>query len=180
SGWAQRDQNAAVERLDQLTSSNAVTGVAVVLGTVSLGIHQGALSRIIAQIHAGQVDPEYAGRVVAGKWLEKLTENQFEELIRAVTGDNIEHGTSVVDMLHRWSYAGKPLQGSLASFAWQCIGHDIPMRSSTDAWNFDQLAARLAKNEPERGFELMKKLLQRYEISGNYWDPLEPYGDPAF
>jgi hypothetical protein len=180
SGWAQRDQNAAEKRLDQLTSSNAVTGVAIVLGTVSLGIHQGALSRIIAQIHAGRVDPEYAGRVVVGKWLEKLTENQFEELIRAVAGDNFEHGASVVDMLHRWSYAGKPLQGNLASFAWQCIGHDIPIRSSIDAWKFDQLAARLAHDDSQRGFELMKNLLQRYEMSGNSWDPLEPYGDHAF
>ncbi len=180
SGWAQRDQNAAEKRLDQLTSSNAVTGAAVVLGTVGLGIHQGAISRIIAQIHAGRVDPEYAGRVISGKWLEKLTENQFEQLIRAVVGDNFEHGAPVVDMLNLWSHFGKPLQGSLANFAWQCVGHDIPIRSSTDAWDFDQLAARLAQDEPQRGFELLKKLLQRYEMSGNYWDPLEPYGDHAF
>jgi hypothetical protein len=180
SGWAQRDQNAAEERLDQLTSSNAVTGGAIVLGTVSLGIHQGGISRIIAQIHAGRVDPEYAGRVISGKWLEKLTGNQFEELIRAVAGDIFEHGATVVDMLHLWSHCGKPVQGSLANFAWQCVGHDIPLRSSIDGWNFDQLAARLAQIEPKRGFELLKKLVQRYDKNGNYWDPLEPYGDHAF
>jgi hypothetical protein len=179
-GWAKRDHNTAEKRLDQLTSSHAVTGTAIVLGTVSLGIHQGAISRIIAQIQAGRVDPEYAGRVILAKWFEELTENQFEQLIKAVAGDNFEHGATVVDMLNHWSYCGRPMQGSLANFAWQCVGHDISVRSSTDAWHFDQLAARLAQNEPERSFELLKKLLQRYDKNGNYWDPLEPYGDHAF
>jgi hypothetical protein len=180
SGWAKRDQDAAEKRLDQLTSSHAVTGAAIVLVTVSLGIHQGAISRIIDQIQAGRVDPEYAGRMLLSGKLAELTENQFEQLIKAVAGDNFEHGITVIRMLTLWSHFGKPLQGSLANFAWQCVEHNIPIRSASDAWDFDQLTASLAQHDPERGFELLENLVQRDDRNERYWAPLALYGDHAF
>jgi hypothetical protein len=172
-GWAKRDRKTAEERLERLAGSSAVTGEAIILATGWFDPSQSAIDRIRAQIQAGRVDPEYAGQVVlTSRWVDALTENQFEQLLEAVVGDAVEHAAAALDMLNLWLDCGRPLQGSLADFAWQCLEHDPPARSSSDEWNFDRLAAQLTEDDPERGFKLLERIIQRREWNTNRWDPL--------
>jgi len=177
-GWVKRDQEAAESRLDQLSSAHAVTGKAIVLASVRLGASQAAVDRVKTQIQAGCVDPEDIARLLmVRQFMQGLTENQFEQLLKAVAGTTFKHGVAAVDMLGMWLYFERPLQGSLADYAWQCLEHDPLLRSphDHDAWKCDRLAAVLAQDDPERGFRLLERLEQRSEEDSHYWDPLDPY-----
>jgi hypothetical protein len=180
-GWAKRDRRAAEDRLERLARSHAVTGAAIILATGWFEASQAAIDRIRGQIQAGRVDPKYAGRVImTGQWLKELTEKQFEQLLRSVVGDSLEHGAIAVDMLILWCDYGRSLPGILANFAWQCLAHNPSLESLNDQWNFDQLASRLAENDPEGGFKLFERLLQRSEWDRNHWDPLALGGEYKF
>jgi hypothetical protein len=175
-GWAKRDQEAAESCLDQLSSLHAVTGKAVVLATVGLGASQTAVDRVKTQLRAGCIDPEDIPRLLmVRQFMQGLTEDQFEQLLKAVAGTTFNHGAAAVDMLGMWLYFARPLQDSLADYAWQCLEHDPRLRSPHDAWKCDRLAAVLAQDDPERGFRLLERLEQRSEEDSHYWDPLEPY-----
>jgi len=176
-GWGKRDQEAAESRLDQLSSAYAVTGKAIVLASVWLGASQAAVARVKAQIQAGCVDPEDIARtLVVRQFMQGLTEDQFEQLLKGVAGTTFSHGAAAVDMLGMWLHFTRPLQNSLADYAWQCLEHDPLLRSSHDAWACDRLAAVLAQDDPERGFRLLERLEQRSEEDRHHWDPLEPFG----
>jgi hypothetical protein len=176
-GWAARDLEAAEHRLDQLATSNAATAEALVQATAWLGGNQAAIVRMIKQIEARRVHPEYVARELrVGGFLKPLTEDQVLQLLTAIAGVTFEHGASAVDILRTWILFEKPLQGKLADFAWRCLEQAPPVEPST----FDLLAAELAKDDPERGFGLLEKLIERNEEADNYWDPLDPYDGKRF
>ncbi len=181
-GWAKRDQKAAEERLEELASSKTVTGDAIVQATAKLGVDQTAVDRMKTQIQTGRVDPQHAGWIIlAHRWLEKLTEEPFEQLLQVIAGEAFEHAATVIDMLSNWIYLDRPLQGSLADFAWRCLEQDPPSKAPADPWDFDLLAAKLAQDDPERGFDLLEKLVLKDERNINsHWDPLDGHGDHQF
>jgi hypothetical protein len=134
------------------------------------------VDRIKTQIQASCVDPEDVARLLmVRQFMQALTEDQFERLLKAVAGTTFNHGVAAVDMLGTWLHFARPLQDSLADYAWQCLEHNPRLRSPHDAWKCDRLAAVLAQDDPERGFRLLEKLEQRSEEDSHYWDPLDPY-----
>jgi hypothetical protein len=176
-GWSERDPEAAEERLDQLATSYAVTADALIQATAWLGGSQAAIDRAIKQIQAGRVHPEYVARELSvGKFLKQLTEDQLVQLLKAIVGESFEHGASAVDMLRTWILFDKPLRGKLADFAWLCLEQAPPLEPSA----FDQLAARLAQDDPRRGLGLLEKLIKRSEEVGKHWEPLAPYNGKQF
>jgi hypothetical protein len=180
-GWARRDREAAEQRLDQLAGLNAVTGAAVVRATDWLRVDQTAVNRVKTQIQTGRVDPEYVGRVLStSRWIEKLTDTQFEELLQTIAGHTFAHVATAIDILSAWVHHNRPLRTTLADFAWRCLEQDPPVKTLADPWHFDQLAARLAQDDPERGFRLLEKLVQRDESERDHWDPLNQYGGHKF
>jgi hypothetical protein len=181
-GWAKRDQQAAKSRLDHLANTNTITGEAIILATARLGVDQATVDRVKGQIYAGRVDPEYvASELVYGQFMQELTETQFEALLRVVAGETFEHGVAALSMLLMWDHFARPLSGNVADFAWQCLEYSSSFTSPTDVWarKFDRLAARLTQDNPEPGFELLDRLLQK---SGdkNRWEPLQTYGRSQF
>ncbi len=172
-GWAKKNPQAVEAQLDHLSEQNAVSGEAIVLATSMLKANAAAVDRVKKQIQEGRVDPEYvAGRLQLGRWLEGLSPNEFLELLKAITGPSFEHGSSVVRMLEMWDHLGRSLNGALADFAWSCLEHDPTIRDSSDAWHIDQLAAKLSKDDPDRGFKLFAKALEFGNGLKNRWDPL--------
>jgi hypothetical protein len=112
---------------------------------------------------------------MARQFIQGLTEDQFEQLLKAVAGTTFNHGAAAVDMLDMWLYFARPLQDTLANYAWQCLEHAPLLRSPHDAWKCDRLAAVLAQDDPARGFRLLDRLVQSREEDSHYWDPLDPY-----
>lgn len=180
-GWAERDRASAENRLEQLAASNSVTGAAVIQATAWLDSNQAAVDRIKAQVQAGRVEPDFVERILGmGSWINGLKPNQFEDLIRAIAGSNLEHAAVAAEMLLSRRYSNLPVQGSLADFAWQCLESDSGTQDSMEKWRFDQLAAMLTKDNPDRGFELLETLLGRegtYYDPHHRWNPVAPYGD---
>ncbi len=173
-GWAQRDRPAAEAWLDQLARTNAVAGEAIVSATRQIGPSQAAVDRVVGQLKLKRVAPQYvASELWFRRWLEGLSEAQFARLLTAIAGDEFEQGTATLRMLGMWRHLGRPVQGDLAELAWQCLEHHPVVTSSTDAWNIDRLAARLAKDNPERGFKLLERTCANNQDERNRWNPLE-------
>lgn len=180
-GWAKKDPKAAEARLDQLAEQNAVSGESIILSTNMLQASAAAVNRVRDQIKASRVDPQFvAGTLQIGRWLQGLTEDEFLELARAIAGPSFEYAGSVVRLLGVWEHSKCPLQGNLADFAWQCLEHDPTVRDSSDAWHIDRLAAKLLKDDPDRGFQLFSKALETSNGSSERWNPLGLHETPEF
>ena len=180
-GWGKRDPEAVEKRLDQLATSNAVAGEAIVQATGWLGTSKAAIDRVRGQIETGRVHPEYIARQLGiGRFLKPLTDDQFEQLLKAIVGETFEHGAAAVDMLRMWILFDKPVQGRLADFAWRCLEQAPPVEPPANSWEFDQLAAELTQDDPEHGFSLLERLIERSEEDRNRWDPLDPYEGNQF
>jgi hypothetical protein len=111
-----------------------------------------------------------------GTFLKPLTESQFVQLLKAIVGETFEHGASAVEMLRTWLLYKKPMQGNLADFAWLCLEQAPPVEPSV----FDLFAAELAQDNPERGFGLLEKLIERSDEARKHWDPLDSYNGKQF
>jgi hypothetical protein len=176
SNWAIRDGEAAERRLDELASLNAVTGDAIVQATVNIRVSQRAVDRVSTQVRTGRALPERTGGLIlASLWREHLTGDQFERLLKVIAGETFEYAATAIGMLSRWMHSGRSLQGSLADFAWRCLEHDPPLRSPQHTWESDWLAAKLAQDDLDRGFQLLQILIQKDQRDVNSWDPLSQF-----
>ena len=179
-GWTRRDREAVEARLEELAASDGVIGTAVVRATAWNGPSQTAIDRVKSQIYNGRVDPDFVETVLAvGHWIDGLNPDQLEDLLRAIAGEAFEHAPAAIDMLSMWEHMERPLEGRLADFAWRCLESDPPVSAPADAGDFDQLAARLAQDDPDRGFKLLEMLLQR-DDDPIRWDPIALGGGHQF
>jgi hypothetical protein len=178
-GWARRDRKSAEEHLEELTTSNAVTGQAIVQAIAWIGASQVAVDMIKAQLKAGRADALVAGRLLRGPWIKDLTSDQFEELLKAIAGDQFENASAAIHMLGSWLHYKHSLDDGLGDFAWCCLESDPPVQPPTRKWDFDQLGAELAKRDPERGFRLLEKLLLK-EDNHQHWNPIDRHGKHQF
>jgi len=178
-GWASRDQEAAEARLEELATLNKVTGQAIIQATSSIKASPAALERIKAQIKADRIEPSLAGRLLMGRWTYDLEPVQFEDLLKAVAGDQLENASTAIHMLMMYRHLERSLDGCLGEFAWRCLESDPHLKPPVDAWHFDKLAAKLAPTNPERGFKLLKKLLLK-KRGREHWDPIDRYGKHQF
>jgi len=161
-GWARRDQEAAERRLEELAVSERVTGRAVVRAIGWLDANQAAVDRVKTEVDRGRVDPDFVERVLAvGRWMDGLNRDHFEDLVKTIAGKEFKHAPAAIDMLSMWVQLKRPLEDSLADFAWRCLESDPPVQSPAEAWDFDLLAAQLAQDDPDRGFRLLEMLLRR-------------------
>lgn len=178
-GWAKRDQAAAEARLDSLAIGNEITGQAVVRASSYLGAGLRGVRRVIEQIEARRVDPPYAAPVMRG-WVDGLSEDEFLLLLKSVARPDFEHGASALGLLGWWACRKRPVRGDLAAFAWECLARDPILKTPQDAWHLDQLAAKLAEQDPERGFALLKTLLKQPASDRNRWEPFGLHSTNAF
>ncbi len=172
-GWAERDREGAEARLDELIRLKAVSSEAIVDATsfIEPG-SKNAVDRTCEMIVSGRVDAAYAGHTLAHpRWLTGLDVSEFEKLLGAVAGDNLEHAGAAIVMLYYWLYTGKQLAGDLIDFAWRCLESDPELKRVGGMWCFDKLAKNLAKENPERGFALFEKLSKK-EYYGKRYLPL--------
>jgi len=178
-GWARRDRRSAEEHLEELTASNAATGQAIVQAIAWMGASQAAVDMIKAQLKAARVDALVTGRLLRGPWIKDLTSDQFEELLKAIAGDQFENASAATHMLGSWLHYKHSLDDGLGDFAWCCLESDPPVKPPAGEWHFDQLGAELAKRDPERGFRLLEKLLLKKD-NHQHWDPIDRYGRHRF
>ena len=173
-----RDCPAAESRLDELAAADSIDGKAVLLATSNLPATEAGVARIVAQLRRGRVIPEVvADVIVRGGWMAPLTPSLAEGLFREIAGADFRNGSRVMDLLHMWLHLKKPLADGLEDLAWQILESDPPV-SHNDAWDFDQLAARLASRNPERGFMLLERLA--CSSRDKKWKPVESHGENKF
>src|SRR5262249_36595277 len=106
----------------------------------------------------------------AGGWITPLRPDEYLRLLQAIAGPRLEHAVAAIDLLGMWLFGERPIEGELADFAWRCL-ESIPKVTSNDEYDCDQLAARLTKLDPNRGFRLLEQLLkQRWDRQT--WNPI--------
>lgn len=176
-GWAEWDRKAAEARLEELSHSQKLSGLAILQITVRLGANEAAVVRIKQGIETGLIDPEYAARVLQmGGWLKDLTPAQFEILLKTIVGKNFEYATGVIELIGMWLHLKQPLEQNLTDFAWGCLETDPLLKRHGQEWEFDRLAARLAEDNFDRALNLFDKILKRglreKENEFKFWNPL--------
>lgn len=185
-GWAQRNQFEAENKLDELANSGIVKGNAIVEATNRIGPSPQGVRRIQDQIINHRADPEFAAAVLeVGGRVKSFNQEQFEELLKVIVGDNFQFTYSAINLIDTWLYYQKPLNTSLKEFAWLCLTKGHP-KSSTEAWHYDQVAGQLSEIDPEQGFRLLEKFLIRERFidetghTKNLWDPFAIDGGEHF
>lgn len=185
-GWAERDFPQAEAELDRQANAGLVTGEAIVEATTALGLTDEGVRRIIDQISRQRVPSDFAASLIGiGRRLDNLQPKEFHSLLRAVAGEGLRNSSSVIDLIETWLYHERPLEKELEELAWSCLDQGRP-GGSTAAWHFDDLAAKLTKRNPERGFQLLARLLNKQRLIDkegrvkNLWDPFALDGGEQF
>jgi hypothetical protein len=165
--------------LDELASRGEVSGRTLVSATSSLPPDEAGLGRVGTLLAEGRVDPEFTATALSGgRWAEPLTDHQFLGLLRAIAGPDLRHAVPVVDFLGMWRHLGRRIDGSLAEFAWRCL-ESAPTVTPNETYDFDQLAAALIQEDPDRAFRLLEALLTQPRERGS-WRPTDRYQEGEF
>ncbi len=175
-GWARVNRTETEERLVELASSNRVRGEAIVGAAGYFGSSPAMLGVVKEQVLKGLVAPKVASAILYGDWINNLLEDQFLDLLKVIAGTRLENAALAIDVLGRWLYKDRPLEGELAEFAWRYLEAAPPVTStSREAYDCERLAAKLTESNIERGFRLLEKLLTQPH-DRNAWNPIDRYG----
>jgi hypothetical protein len=176
SGLSESDRPFVSKRLDELTEANQVSAEAIVCATRCLGGDLAGVKRMEKLIREERVNPIYVEQVLrCGRWINSLSPDEYLCLLKVIAGSNLENLAAVIDFFGMWLHSQLPVEGQLAEFAWQCLEAAPPITGITGTIDSycDQLAAKLAQFDVERGFKLLEKLLvQPYGC----WNPINRYG----
>lgn len=178
-GLTQWDRSFVSRRLDELVEAATISGEAIVSATGYLGGDVAGVRRVEALLHQERVDPDFTVRVLScGGWIDSLSSDEYLRLLSAIAGPKFEHAAAVIDIFGMWQHGRRPIEGTLAEFAWRCL-ESGPTVTTNEGYYCDELAAQLARSNPERGLKLLENLLtQPYE--SERWDPLARYGEGKF
>ena len=174
-GRGQASRSQIEDKLDELTTTGRIRPEALLGATRYLPGSARAIARIVTLLERG-VNPTLAERrLMSGGWMKPLSAAEGATLLRAIAGTRLENATAVVDFLAMW-VSSKPLEGDLTELAWQAL-ESTPQGG--EAWDFDILAAALAKTDLNRSFALLERLLT---IPGDAksWEPLDRHSGNRF
>lgn len=172
-GQAGIDRKKAEARLEELTSLGAISSEAFVGAVAYFGPSQLTLRLIRDEISRGRVSPKAVSGILYGDWIKEISPDELLSLLEALAGDQLESASVAIDVLGRWADEDRPLEGRLVEFAWQCL-EAVPAISGNEVYDCDKLASKLAEAEPERGFNLLEKLLVQPEDRRS-WCPIDRY-----
>jgi len=179
-GLSQSDPQFISKRLDELTESNQVTAEAIVYSTACISGDLVGVKRMEKLIREDRVNPIFVAQMLnSGGWIGSLSSDEYLRLLKVIAGSDLEHAAAVIYSISIWLHSQRPIEGQLAELAWQCLeaAPTIIHRTGTEDYDCDQLAARLAESDIERGFKLLEKLLlQPYGC----WNPIDQYSQRKF
>lgn len=172
-GQAAIDQKTAEARLQTTAASASITGEALLAAVEYLGPSDTTLRLIRDEISRGRVSPKDIAGILHGDWIREISPEEMLSLLRTLAGDRLENGSVAIDVLGRWIHWERSLEGAIGDFAWQCLEAAPPV-SNNEVYDCDQVAAKLAQEDPERGFKLLETLLIQTEDRRS-WCPIDRY-----
>ena len=165
--------------VDGLFRERKIHPYAILFAISYFGGNSDNVVKIVTLIKENLLPPDLVERIlVCGRWIENLTEKDFLLLLKAIAGDDFKYDAEAIDMMCMWIHLKLPIKDELAEFAWQCLETAKPISRKDKTWDYDRLASRLAVDNPERGFALVKKLLS-YEEEKR-WNPIDRFHERKF
>jgi uncharacterized protein (UPF0147 family) len=174
-GRGQMSRAQVEDKLDRLTTAKQVRPEALLGATAYIPGSMRAIARILVLLERG-VSPALAERrLMAGGWMNPLLPAETATLLRGIAGPNLENAALAIDFLAMWVH-GRPLEGDLAELAWQAM-ESTPQGG--EAWDFDLVAAALARTDWNRSFTLLERLLT-LPSNVKSWEPLDRHSGNRF
>ena len=179
-GLSQVDRQFVSDYLDKVTQQGEVRAEAIVAATQKLGGDIQGINRVVRLIRDERVDPRFVEYYVfeRGKWLAPLNSDEYLYLLKAIANTDLSNAAAVVKSLWMWLHLKKTIEGRLANFAWNCL--EVSNTEHQDYHCFDKLALHLVKDDVEKGFELLEKLLLRQLTEYQYWHPINSNAHSEF
>jgi hypothetical protein len=178
-GLGVHSRTSASSRLDELVREPDVVGKAIVSATGGLGGDLAGVERVVGLLTGGRVDPAVTVNLLScGGWITPLQSAEYVRLLQAIAGSRLEHAIAVINFLGMWLHTKRPIEGELAEFAWLCL-ESMPKVTGNDEYDCDQLAARVMKLDPDRGFRLFEQLMKQAGRRET-WNPLGHYRERKF
>jgi hypothetical protein len=167
------------DRLDRLAKDGRVRPKALAMATRFIPGDAEGVKRIQYLIERNGLDPEFAERTLSvGGWMKTLSSEEAHQLLASIAGKDLKYASAVVDFLAMWVHGGQPLDGKLEELAWACF-ETAPEVQWGEAYDFDVVAAALAKKNPERAFVLLDRLLHR-PYQRDSWSPMDRFSGKLF
>lgn len=180
-GWAQENRHAAESHLIELNKRTEISGSAIVLSVIELGISDTALNLIIHCLKTARINPSAAAyNLIYSKWLDGVSSEQFQQIIETIMEISSENAAVTLDLLGFWHHLDKPFNDKLTEYVWRSLESDPELNRQEPWWyEVDEMAAHLAERNPERALNLICKLLVR-ENQDQRWNPIESPGRHRF
>lgn len=173
-GWSRRSRTEAERRLEFLAASNALSANAVTLAAAYMGPSEKILRMLEEKVSGLYITPDLLSGILYGDWIRNPSAEQFYRIVSVIAGPTLENAALAIDIIGRWIGEDKPLESELADIAWRCF-EAVPRIRREKTYKFDNVAAKLAELEQERGFRLLEKLLQ-IQHDRLAWNPIDRFG----
>jgi hypothetical protein len=171
-GWHQRDTTAAARFFDFLVYSGRLFPRAILYGTLAADAADDAADRIVTLIGSDAVKGGHIlGVLSSSSWLREVSEGKLVEVLEAIAAPNLENSGKLPQLLDFRSHIVAWRAGPLTEFAWRCL-EVHPTIGGQDDYHFDQIAGRLAPQDPDRAFALLTRCLTDARPDRR-WNPVD-------
>ena len=171
-GWRERDAASASAWFRNLADSGRISPTAVLVGAVVAEDADEVAARIARLLATQAVEPQLvAGLLQMRDWLERVSEKQLLCVLAKIAGPTFERAGLVPELMEFRFHFRPGIEPPLAEFLWGCLEARPQLRHHNAEYRCDQLASRLTKLDPERGFALLDRSL-RAPFDSKTWSPL--------
>jgi DNA-binding MarR family transcriptional regulator len=168
-------------RLATLYAKRSIHPLAILFTVSSFEVCRENIEYIVGLINDNLLEPGVVERtLVCGRWIEKLSDDDFLVLLKGIIGQEYQYVSEVMDMMAMWLHLKRSIKGKLAEFAWQCLESADPVGKRTDFYDYDEVASAIVEDDYERGISLAKKLILKEKDNKDFWNPVDRYSQRKF
>jgi len=159
-GFASVHYNNFEKNLAKVTEDKDMKGIGITCGIAYLSSGELGLTLISELVKSNRYEPNTTVNIIGySTWLKSLEDKQFEQFLSIIAGENLENAEAVVKLAHTWLYYKKEISKGMEDVIWPCLKQAPEVKLDNTAYNFNQVASKLAEKNHEEGFNLLEILL---------------------
>jgi len=161
-GWYRSDPDKTERTLDDLLESRPDLTAGVLAATCSLPASNKPIDRLLRLVAKGWMPRStLAGQIAFSHWWDQLSPGSVERLIKALDDGTSEIRSSLLFPLLIRVTRGADISPSLRNLAWDFLDSTFPVDNNIRRHDWDGLAAKLGRQEPNRLLELVEQVLRK-------------------
>jgi hypothetical protein len=171
-GWCSRDRDAGRRFFSDVVEAEIATPRAILFGALEIDPPERGTDRIVDLLKTNRIDGErMLDPLLGARWLREASENDLVRVLRLMGGPDFVGGAQIPHFIFIRAHDTPLAPGPLVDLAWEYLEAHQPANVRMADFYSDNLAARLARLDRDRAFELLRTTITD-EPEVHCWNPL--------